>query len=66
MDPERPQTTSTTITEDLPSAPDNYFIKDIEITLDSPAVCSEYLPTSGLICLGCLDGTTRILSPTKK
>lgn len=70
MDPERPaerpNTTSTNITEELPSAPEDYFIKDLEITLETPVLSSEYLHSTGLICFGCEDGTTRIFSPTKK
>lgn len=29
MDPERPNTTSTNVTEEFPSAPEDYFIKDL-------------------------------------
>ena len=36
------------------------------MNIESRVIATEYLPASGFICLGCEDGITRILSPTKK
>lgn len=38
------------------------FAKELQITLESPAYCTEFLPSDNLICLGCGDGVTRVLS----
>ena len=48
----------------LSASPDNLFGKELEIKLESTAYATEFLPSDNLLCLGCSDGVTRVVSTT--